>query len=555
MKNIIKLVFIVMVLNTSAQCNKNIQIDCNQQIGNFELELGVNCGPLSQDLLLDYSPILSNINIKHIRTHGYQGACDWNHIFPNWFADPDSVNSYDFSSTDTIINAIVNAGFNTTFRLGVSWEDSTIEYHNDPPGTIRDASSNIVHYADSSDFAKFADICKHIIMHYNEGWADGYNYNINEWEIWNEPSNQERFWSGTNLQFYKMFEIVAKKIKSEYPNLLVGGPGRAGGHEGTMYEEDFIHYCSTHNVPLDFYSWHSYGLSIDSLMNVEISPYIYVSKNNKFTNLLNSNGYYTTKSICNEWNAGLGPEYFAHSIKGASFFASSLIYMENNEFERSDIFRGDDHLNGIIENDTTLITAAQTLYFWKQLSESSQKLYTTGTDTCGFAVISSMNESDKKLYILISNFENADKEINLTIENLPVGYSNNWQITRSAVVMIPDIIAIDTASLNSVNNILYYSFSIDAETVQFIELKNDAISNINYLYDEKVITFPNPTNDIIYVKGQDVKNIKLFSCFGILISESDKKIFDMRNLSAGIYILRIYDEQDKIIKTEKILKY
>ena len=40
-------------------------------------------------------------------------------------------------------------------------------------------------------------------MHHNEGWADGFNYGIEYWEIWNEPdfdkddASNKRTWGGT----------------------------------------------------------------------------------------------------------------------------------------------------------------------------------------------------------------------------------------------------------------------------------------------------------------------------------------------------------------------
>ena len=35
------------------------------------------------------------------------------------------------------------------------------------------------------------EVCKHIVMHYNDGWNDGYHYNIAYWEIWNEPDLED----------------------------------------------------------------------------------------------------------------------------------------------------------------------------------------------------------------------------------------------------------------------------------------------------------------------------------------------------------------------------
>lgn len=38
------------------------------------------------------------------------------------------------------------------------------------------------------DHDQWADICIHIIRHYNEGWANGFHLNLDYWHIWEEPA-------------------------------------------------------------------------------------------------------------------------------------------------------------------------------------------------------------------------------------------------------------------------------------------------------------------------------------------------------------------------------
>ena len=63
---------------------------------------------------------------------------------------------------------------------------------------------------------KWAEICEHIIRHYNEGWADGFYYNIEYWEIWNEPDNSQ-MWTGTPEEFYELYRVAANHLKSCFP--------------------------------------------------------------------------------------------------------------------------------------------------------------------------------------------------------------------------------------------------------------------------------------------------------------------------------------------------
>lgn len=45
------------------------------------------------------------------------------------------------------------------------------------------------------DFDKVAEIFAATVRHYNRGWADGYNWNIKYWEIWNEPEGIQNMWT------------------------------------------------------------------------------------------------------------------------------------------------------------------------------------------------------------------------------------------------------------------------------------------------------------------------------------------------------------------------
>ena len=106
------------------------------------------------------------------------------------------------------------------------------------------------------DFAKWTNICIHIIRHYNEGWANGHHYNIKHWEIWNEPEeNNIGMWVGTQQQYFELYETAAKGIKAHDPSLKVGG---SVVWMGSPLFRPFLAYCRDRKLPLDFVSWHSY---------------------------------------------------------------------------------------------------------------------------------------------------------------------------------------------------------------------------------------------------------------------------------------------------------
>lgn len=73
-------------------------------------------------------------------------------------------------------------------------------------------------------------------------------------EVWNEP-DVFVFWAGTKVQYYRLYEITAKAIKSVDEKIQVGGPAASG----SKWIGSFMEYCKANNVPVDFISSHQYA--------------------------------------------------------------------------------------------------------------------------------------------------------------------------------------------------------------------------------------------------------------------------------------------------------
>ena len=235
--------------------------------------------------------------------YGGPYAHDVTAIFPNFDADPALPESYDFSCTDESILTTLDAGTETFFRLGQSIEHQIKKHGTLPP----------------KDFRKWAIVCEHIIRHYNYGWADGFNLNIKYWEIWNEPdldtddSKNKRTWGGTKAQFFDLYEVAAKHLKSCFPELKIGGPALAYNE---AWANDFLKEMQRRNVQIDFFSWHIYCAE----------PSIMIQKADRIKQLLIKYGYENAESNLNEWNYVKGWEKdflysirTIHGIKGAAF--------------------------------------------------------------------------------------------------------------------------------------------------------------------------------------------------------------------------------------------
>lgn len=292
-----------------------LKFDLTKKEGNFKILNATNGGPWHKrhatDQYRSNFEAYKTAKIPYSRNHDscsmgiYGGpySHDITRIFPNFDADVNDPASYDFACTDESILVTLDAGTETFFRLG-----QTIEHQIKKHGTIP-----------PKDFNKWAVICEHIIRHYNEGWADGFNLNIQYWEIWNEPdldpddSTNKRTWGGTKAQFFDMYEIAAKHLKKCFPHLKIGGPALAWNLE---WANDFLSEMNKREVPIDFFSWHIYCTE----------PTQMLERADNIKNLLNKHGYENAESILNEWNyvKGWSDEFkysiqSIHGMKGAAF--------------------------------------------------------------------------------------------------------------------------------------------------------------------------------------------------------------------------------------------
>lgn len=293
----------------------NINFNFDNKIGKIKPMHGVGQPP-SNGINSGMFHYLTEAGIPYSRLHdmgGWYGGnmfVDISNIFRDFSADENDENSYDFAFSDILIKDLYDSKCQVIYRLGESIEN----YHYVKAYRI----------LPPADYKKWAVICEHIIKHYNEGWANGFNFNIQYWEIWNEPDNgrddtENQMWHGTPEQFYELYDVTAKHLKSVFGNKIkVGGFATCGFRHifsdpekyGIEYEKQtknvycgersanfmrfidgFFAYIKKHNSPLDFFSWHSYLSTEKTLLCAK-----YAEK------MLNDLGYGDVETQVNEWN-------------------------------------------------------------------------------------------------------------------------------------------------------------------------------------------------------------------------------------------------------------
>ena len=376
------------------QSQVTIELDFSKITGRIRSLQGVNAGPLPQrpgeaQLHNQYK----QLGVDYVRTHDVRGAFDINVVFPNMEADPMKESSYDFKSTDLQVEAIRSVGAKVFYRLGYSWGGPS-----DVP----------------ADYGKFAEICKHIVMHYNDGWANGFRYGIRYWEIWNEP-DIKIFWKGTPEQYFKLYENTANAIKTLDQSLKVGGPALAGNR---AFLTNFLRFCKTSNSPIDFVSWHIYTQGK--------APNLVPEAAREIQGLMKQYGFEKAENILSEWNiyADSADHDEFWNARGAAWTTSVLIYLQDTPVTVSLRYRGNGGERGgrgfgLFYNNGEFKKTAYSFLAMKHMLETPLRPVSNASNDLGFCTLAGMSEEGNLVRILVSDYDSTCSGLVLTVKNVP----------------------------------------------------------------------------------------------------------------------------------------
>lgn len=275
-------------------------------------------------------------------------------IFKDFDADENDESSYNFESTDKYIMDVLATGCEVFYRLGSTIESYEPKVGNYPP----------------ADFDKWARICEHIIRHYNEGWCNGYYFNIVYWEIWNEPDGGVN-WLGTNEEFFDFYVKASKHLKSCFPNLKIGGASFSSVLVSS-YNDKFFKAINKAGVKLDFFSFHQYDASPEWLKSIAKAAEACLKR------------YDQTQAelFFAEWNYDLirdeSTVYTIKGIKGASYAMAMMCTGQNTALDAMMYYdaRLSTIYNGLFDSDVPSVPL-KSYYAFKMFNS----LYRAGTQT------------------------------------------------------------------------------------------------------------------------------------------------------------------------------
>jgi len=108
------------------------------------------------------------------------------------------------------------------------------------------------HTSPPKDWSQWAEYIKAFIRFLLERYGAE---EVEGWwfEVWNEP-DLTGFFSGSQQDYFKLYEITARVVKSVDDKIRVGGPSTSA----CKWIDEFMAYCKENKVPLDFISTHHY---------------------------------------------------------------------------------------------------------------------------------------------------------------------------------------------------------------------------------------------------------------------------------------------------------
>lgn len=227
---------------------RTISLDYNQTKGQFNtmFKACVGAGRANEGLRADWQQQLAFVkkecDFKYIRMHGL--LTDDMAVYKE---DKKGNPEYNFQYIDVLYDYLQSIGMKPFVELGFM------------PSALASGTQTIFWWRGNvtppKDYNKWADLIKNLVIHFTERYGAD---EVKTWyfEVWNEPNLSPGFWTGTQEEYFKLYEYTAKAIKSVNTEYRVGGPATAGA----AWVPETIDFCSKNKLPLDFISTHSYGV-------------------------------------------------------------------------------------------------------------------------------------------------------------------------------------------------------------------------------------------------------------------------------------------------------
>ncbi|WP_163398477.1 GH39 family glycosyl hydrolase [Flavobacterium fluviatile] len=229
--------------------NRTIKVDFNKSSGklNTMFKECIGAGRANEGLRADWQQQLAMVkkecDFKYIRFHGL--LSDDMAVYRE---DSKGNPEYNYQYVDVLFDFIVSLKMKPFVELGFM------------PNALASGKETIFWWKGNvtppKDYKKWEDLIRNLTAHFKERYGDE---EVKTWyfEVWNEPNLTPGFWTGTQEEYFKLYDYAARGVKAVNKDFKVGGPATAGAG----WVPETIEFTAKNNVPLDFISTHTYGVN------------------------------------------------------------------------------------------------------------------------------------------------------------------------------------------------------------------------------------------------------------------------------------------------------
>jgi xylan 1,4-beta-xylosidase len=186
------------------------------------------------------------LGFKYVRFHGLLDDAMSVCLIENNYFQPDAEAKlrYSFYNIDSIFDFLLSIGMKPFIELGFM------------PTAIASGTTTCFYYKANvtppADYGQWEALIKALTQHLVS------RYGVEEvrtwfFEVWNEP-NLKFFWTGSQEDYFKLYEHSTRAIKSVDSQLRVGGPATSIN----AWIPEMLEFCRRAGIPIDFVSTHHY---------------------------------------------------------------------------------------------------------------------------------------------------------------------------------------------------------------------------------------------------------------------------------------------------------
>jgi len=178
---------------------------------------------------------------RYLRFHGLFDD-DMSVVIPPF--TPFDEQEISFFNIDSIFDFLLDTGMKPFVELGFM------------PETFASGTQTCFHYKGNVTMPKDDTVWQEFIRTFIRHLLERYGKEeVYTWyfEVWNEP-NLRFFFDGTMEDYFHLYEITVKAVKSVDEGLRVGGPATSNN----MWIPEFLEFCRDKALPVDFVTTHHY---------------------------------------------------------------------------------------------------------------------------------------------------------------------------------------------------------------------------------------------------------------------------------------------------------